>query len=35
MNNTWPFPSKLPPEPTGRSNKPIPFNPDNYDDAPL
>ena len=29
---TWPFPTELPkPMP----NKPIPFNPDNYEDAPL
>lgn len=28
---TWPFPKSLPPKP----DKPIPFNPDNYEDAPL
>jgi hypothetical protein len=27
----WPFPSKLPPEPV--NGKPIPFNPDNIEDA--
>lgn len=28
----WPFPTKLPPQQPAR---PIPFNPDNYDEAPL
>ena len=27
---TWPFPNSLPPRP----DKPIPFNPDNFEDAP-
>lgn len=30
--NTWPFPTKLPPAvPMGK----LPFNPDNFEDAPL
>ena len=29
----WPFPTE--PLPTPKRNKPIPFNPENYEDAPL
>jgi len=29
---TWPFPTKLPPPVPAR---PIPFNPDNYEESPL
>ena len=31
--NTWPFP--LTPLPRPKRDKPIPFNPDNFEDAPL
>ena len=31
--NTWPFP--LAPLPPYQAGKPVPFNPDNYEDAPL
>ncbi len=30
-NSHWPFPTKLPP---ALPSKPIPFNPENYEDAP-
>lgn len=30
---TWPFPPF--PNPLDKGNKPIPFNPDNYEDAPV
>ena len=31
--NTWPFPTE--PLPTPKRNRPIPFNPENFEDAPL